>query len=183
MKLKNVEFYWNSIKEILMCENLNDGKVVPFKDLPLGDIINLDLEIKRIYPETHAALCAKFGDRKDCSYSRVYQFICCNYSDHDGQPDIDDDYNFNLEKVSCPIRHLCKDNFCHPVMDRILTRREYEVIDLFIKGMDLAEIGQRLFISDSTVHNHINNIYSKLGLVGKTHPDRLLMSMYYEKKI
>jgi len=141
------------------------------------------LEIKRIYPDTHASLCVKFGDRKDCAYARTYQFMVCNFSDHDGQPDIDDDYNFNLEKVACPVRHLCKDSFCRPQLDSVLSKREHEVIDWFIKGLDLEEIAKNMFISPSTVHNHTNNIYTKLGLVGQKHPDRLLVSMYYQKKI
>ena len=183
MRLKNIEFYWNSNKDRFMAENLESGKVIPFSEIPLGDLINIDLEIKRLYPETYENLCKKFGDRKDCTYARVYQFCVCNFSDHDGQADIDDDYNFTLEKVSCPIRHLCHDNFCHPALDSVLSRREHEVIDWFVKGLGLDEIANNMFISPATVHNHINNIYSKLGLVGQKHPDRLLIAMKFEKKL
>ena len=151
--------------------------------MPLGDIINIDLQIKKIYPDTYEELCKLRGYKKDCTYSRVYQFLVCNFSDHDGQADIDDDGNFYLEKVACPVRHTCKLGICHPVIDSILTNRENEIIKLFVKGLTCNEIAQRLLISPNTVHTHENNIYAKLDLVGKSHPDRLLVSMYYENKI
>jgi DNA-binding CsgD family transcriptional regulator len=151
--------------------------------MPLGDIISLDFHIKETFPNTHKSLCDKFGDQKHSTYARVYQFLACNFSTKDGTPDIDEDGNFYLEKVSCPTRHTCKMCFCNPEIVSLITHREREIIEFFVKGFDLNEIAERLFISPNTVHNHQNNIYAKFGLVGKTHPDRLLMSMYYEKKI
>jgi hypothetical protein len=180
---KNVEIYWNTNKDRLLCENKTDGSVLSIKDMPLGDIIAIDLHVKAIYPNTHKTLCDKFGDQKHSTYARVYQFLSCNFSTIDGSPDIDEDGNFNFERVSCPVRHTCKLNFCNPEIISILTPREHDIIEYFVKGYDLNEIAGRLFISPNTVHNHINNIYAKLGLVGNKHPDRLLVAMHFEKKI
>ena len=44
-----------------------------------------------------------------------------------------------------------------------LTVREREVLDLIARGLDNAEIAQRLSVSAKTVRNHINNIFGKLG--------------------
>ena len=45
-----------------------------------------------------------------------------------------------------------------------LTGREHEVLRLLSSGMDNAEIGRTLFISPSTVKNHISSILLKLQI-------------------
>jgi DNA-binding NarL/FixJ family response regulator len=45
-----------------------------------------------------------------------------------------------------------------------LTERELEVLRLLASGMDNAEIGRTLFISPSTVKNHISSILLKLQI-------------------
>ncbi|WP_214104974.1 helix-turn-helix domain-containing protein [Acrocarpospora catenulata] len=45
-----------------------------------------------------------------------------------------------------------------------LSKREVEVMDLIATGHSNGEIAQRLFLSEKTVKNHVNRIYSKLGV-------------------
>jgi NarL family two-component system response regulator LiaR len=45
-----------------------------------------------------------------------------------------------------------------------LTEREMEVLRLMAEGRNMPEIASKLFISQSTVKFHINNICSKLGV-------------------
>ena len=45
-----------------------------------------------------------------------------------------------------------------------LTERELDVFRLVARGLSNAEIGQELFISDTTVKTHITHILGKLGL-------------------
>ena len=45
-----------------------------------------------------------------------------------------------------------------------LTSREQEVFRLIADGLSNVEIGQQLFISDTTVKTHITHILQKLGL-------------------
>ncbi|OGD22028.1 MAG: hypothetical protein A2W03_15700 [Candidatus Aminicenantes bacterium RBG_16_63_16] len=45
-----------------------------------------------------------------------------------------------------------------------LTSREREILQLVILGANNKDIGKKLFISGSTVRNHIYNIYQKLGV-------------------
>jgi DNA-binding NarL/FixJ family response regulator len=45
-----------------------------------------------------------------------------------------------------------------------LTGRELEVLRLIADGMTSREIGDKLFISENTVKNHVRNILDKLGL-------------------
>jgi LuxR family transcriptional regulator, maltose regulon positive regulatory protein len=48
--------------------------------------------------------------------------------------------------------------------NEILSPREIEVLNTLIDGLSNKEIGEKLFISVSTVKTHIINIYSKLGV-------------------
>ena len=45
-----------------------------------------------------------------------------------------------------------------------LTERELDVFRLIARGLSNAEIGEQLFISDTTVKTHITHILQKLGL-------------------
>ncbi len=45
-----------------------------------------------------------------------------------------------------------------------LTRREKEILELVCDGATNKEIAERLFLSISTVKNHIHNIYGKIGV-------------------
>jgi len=45
-----------------------------------------------------------------------------------------------------------------------LTGREEEILRLVLRGARNQDIGRKLFISGSTVRNHISNIYRKLGV-------------------
>jgi DNA-binding NarL/FixJ family response regulator len=45
-----------------------------------------------------------------------------------------------------------------------LTRREREVVALVAEGLRNKQIGNRLYISDTTVRHHLTEIYRKLGV-------------------
>ena len=48
-----------------------------------------------------------------------------------------------------------------------LTSRELEVLELIARGLDNAEIAERLVISPATVRNHITSIFSKLQVANR----------------
>jgi DNA-binding NarL/FixJ family response regulator len=48
--------------------------------------------------------------------------------------------------------------------DKPLSEREREVLGLVAKGLTNREIGERLFVSEHTVRNHVASILNKLGL-------------------
>ena len=48
-----------------------------------------------------------------------------------------------------------------------LTDRENEILKLIAGGLSNRENSNRLFISESTVENHIHNIYEKLDIANR----------------
>ncbi len=71
-----------------------------------------------------------------------------------------------------------------PEVFKELTSREVEILDLIAKGYTNASIAELLFIDVKTVHNHINNIYSKLRTddsFSQRHP-RVSATRLYLKK-
>lgn len=125
------EIYWNSESSMMLCEELDDGNVFRFCDLPRSLIIHLDRKIEVDYPDEHETLCNWRGTGNEYAYARVYQFCACNFSAKDGYPDIDDDMNFITEKVSCPVRHTCKFKICNPQLSTKLSARQIEIISLY----------------------------------------------------
>ena len=49
-----------------------------------------------------------------------------------------------------------------------LTPREVEVLRLLAQGFTNAQIAERLVVSPLTVHTHLGNIYSKLGVTSRS---------------
>ena len=59
------------------------------------------------------------------------------------------------------------------VEDQSLTDREREVIALIGEGLKNKQVGERLFISETTVTHHLSSVFSKLEV-----SDRLELIIY-----
>lgn len=55
----------------------------------------------------------------------------------------------------------------------LLSDREKEIVQLVAQGLGNRTIGEKLFISENTVKNHLRNIFDKLGV-----SDRLELALY-----
>jgi DNA-binding CsgD family transcriptional regulator len=54
-----------------------------------------------------------------------------------------------------------------PVMVVPLTPRERDIATLAARGEPSKDIADRLFLSIRTVNNHLQNVYTKLGVTGR----------------
>ena len=52
--------------------------------------------------------------------------------------------------------------------ERVITRREEEVLQLIADGCSTPEVAEQLFISQKTVKNHLASIYQKLDARDRT---------------
>jgi DNA-binding CsgD family transcriptional regulator len=55
-----------------------------------------------------------------------------------------------------------------------LTEREKEVARLMVEGLDNTDIGERLFLSNSTIAFHVTNIFRKFGIIDGKNKGRAL---------
>lgn len=55
-----------------------------------------------------------------------------------------------------------------PEADRVVTKREEEVLQLIADGCSTTEVAEQLFISQKTVKNHLASIYQKLDARDRT---------------
>lgn len=126
--------------------------------------------IERVFPATFARLSELFSlskrNRQFFHYRIAERFIRCNMGDDNcRQMDIDDG-RFNLERVSCPLRGLCKDEgvVCCPRACSSMSGEEQKVAMLYMEGYTIKETATILGKSFSTVNNQLWNITKKLGL-------------------
>ena len=52
--------------------------------------------------------------------------------------------------------------------ERVITRREEEVLQLIADGCSTPEVAEKLYISQKTVKNHLASIYQKLDARDRT---------------
>jgi DNA-binding CsgD family transcriptional regulator len=176
-----IEIYWNENRSLLLTEDTERSEVKRLDCWDSDSIQQFDAAIAMQKPKEYKALCEVKGYGPKHAFDRVYQFSACNFSTRDGRPDIDDHFNFTVERVQCPVRHICTNGFC--ASETLLSNREIEIVKLFAKGCSEESISMQLFIAKSTVHNHITNIYHKLGFTGNNHPDRMLLAYAHANKI
>jgi two-component system, NarL family, response regulator LiaR len=62
-----------------------------------------------------------------------------------------------------------------------LTERELEVLALIVKGLNNGEIADQLFISASTVKNHVSNVLSKLNAANRSEAAALAVQHHLVK--
>jgi two-component system nitrate/nitrite response regulator NarL len=87
---------------------------------------------------------------------------------HDGEIWLDNGVTADV------MRAFAKESNGSPQEDKpLLSDREKQAIQLVAQGFSNREVGQKLFISEQTVKNHLRNIFDKLGV-----SDRLELALY-----
>lgn len=168
--LTNIEFFVYE-QEVWLRESDNSTHQLRETDYDLVD--KLVSHISTFYPKAYSALCAEY---KGCSANPSYyrfriavRFIRCNFSALDSIPDIDSDLHCAFEHINCPLRGECRYDhiICRPEFANQLSPAEKRVMALVYDGHTEEEIGERLRLSPLTIHTHVRNAYSRIGIHSK----------------
>ena len=75
----------------------------------------------------------------------------------------------DFDKARYVLKHLYKETAEDSAKHKFeFTGRELEVLRLISEGKNNEEIAEKLFLSVRTVEKHLTNIYSKVGVSGKS---------------
>ena len=75
----------------------------------------------------------------------------------------------DFEKAKFVLKNLYKENADHSDRNKFeFTGRELELLRLIAEGKSNEDIAEKLFLSVRTVEKHLTNIYSKVGVSGKS---------------
>lgn len=139
--------------------------------MPRMDGVTAIARIRQICPDTQFIALTSFSDEtnvQNALKAGAISYLMKNVSGdelantirraHEGQPTL------APEAAQILIRATTRP----PAPGHDLTERELEVLALMIEGLNNREIGERLYISSSTVKNHVSSILSKLGTTSRT---------------
>ncbi|WP_323789140.1 response regulator transcription factor [Psychroserpens sp.] len=74
-----------------------------------------------------------------------------------------------LNKRSLQKRHSASEDIDHKKIKSLnISKREYEVLLGISEGLSNKEIGEKLFVSESTIKTHVSNLLSKLNAKRRT---------------
>jgi DNA-binding NarL/FixJ family response regulator len=146
--------------------------------MPVMDGVATTIELKKHYPEIKILILTTFDD--DEYISQAMNYGAKGYLLKDSPP----------EDLAIAIRVVNKNNtymgsgllekmLQHTTQPEVanvaiaqqlaeLSPREKEVLNLIAAGANNREIGEKLYISEKTVKNHVTNILSKLNLCDRT---------------
>ena len=165
--LTNIEFF---TYEHEVWYRTPDGTTKRLTESDISLVDSLFDSIEHLYPLACDLLRLEY---KSClpnlPYFRfriVARFIRCNFSVLDNMPDVKDGKFSNFECVPCPLRGECRHEgvICRPKINHQLSGAETRVMRLWHFGLSEDTIATALCISHHTVHNHIRNSYTKLGV-------------------
>lgn len=170
MVLSDIEFFTYE-SEVWLRKSSGDTRILSETD---KDVINaLIHHISTFYPKAFAALESEY---QNCSPNQSYfrfrmavRFIRCNFAALDSIPDFNTSHVCTFEHVNCPLRGECRYDhvICRPSFDHRLSPAEMRVMELVYRGLTEEEVGSRLCLSPLTVHTHVRNAYTRLGIHSK----------------
>lgn len=166
--MRPIEFYTTPEGEVTIREQGQPERQLKESDT---DFIQTFLEVlEEFYPEAYSELRKTYskydGNRIYRDFLAVRRFIKCNFGLYDNEVDVDANWNFRFEFVSCPLRGECKGfkKICQPVFNSRLSARQLEIMKLCYEGMSDDEIADKMFLSTHTVNSHRRNSFRKLGV-------------------
>lgn len=159
------------LEAVELCDRLKPDVVLMDLVMPEMDGEAATRIIRDKHPDTQVIILTSFEDEE-----RVYASIQAGAISYLLK-------NLSIEAVAAAVRaaHAGKSTLSQEATQALininhrpsppgyqLTSREYEVLSLMVEGLSNLEIGQRMYISTSTVKKHIGNILAKLNTSSRT---------------
>jgi NarL family two-component system response regulator LiaR len=154
-----------------LCRRLNPDVVLLDMVMPVMNGVTAAAKIRTLCPDTRIVALTSFDDERtvqDALKAGVTSYVMKNVSVDELSNVIRKAYNGQSTLAPEATRMLIRAATRPPSLGFDLSEREREVLAMMTKGVSNREIGEHLYISSSTVKNHVSSILSKLGAVSRT---------------
>jgi DNA-binding NarL/FixJ family response regulator len=156
---------------VRLAEELQPDVILMDVTMPEMDGVEACRQVRIQVPETKVVMLTMHADKdvlqraiaagasgylvKDCSLDEIAEAVRMAAGDEALSPAL-------ASSMLAEVRRLDEPD------DRVVTKREEEVLQLIADGCSTGEVAERLYISQKTVKNHLASIYQKLDARDRT---------------
>ncbi|WP_064613527.1 response regulator transcription factor [Streptobacillus moniliformis] len=172
----SIQMILGKYKEIERIDVITDSKQLEKKDIKDYDIYLIDINLNNISEETGLELTEKLIKKdKNICIVILTGHLKLMYEDKANKigvrgfidKNIDPEELIKILKLIYSGGRYFKNIKFEGISHNNLTSTEIKILELTRKGESIDEITKKAYISKRTVFNHLNNIYSKLGVTNK----------------
>ncbi|WP_064579521.1 response regulator transcription factor [Streptobacillus moniliformis] len=172
----SIQMILGKYKEIERIDVITDSKQLEKKDIKDYDIYLIDINLNNISEETGLELAEKLIKKdKNICIVILTGHLKLMYEDKANKigvrgfidKNIDPEELIKILKLIYSGGRYFKNIKFEGISHNNLTPTEIKILELTRKGESIDEITKKAYISKRTVFNHLNNIYSKLGVTNK----------------
>lgn len=135
--------------------------------MPILDGIGASAALRRLDANARIIILTTFDGDED-----IYRALRAGASGYLLKDVAPDDLLKGIRKIAAGGKNIAPE-----MMDKLATRiggndltsRETEILNFIVDGKSNQEIAAAVYIAESTVKFHVNNIFSKLGVTDRTH--------------
>ena len=157
----------NGIEALALVERLHPDVVLMDLVMPEMDGLTATREIRQRWPGVQVIALTSFQEKemvRNALQAGAISYLLKNVSMEDLAQAIRSAHTGQATLAQEAVNALVKNAGEKQLPDYNLTRREFEVLELLVEGLNNPEISSRLFISIGTTRTHVSNIFNKLGV-------------------